>query len=356
MPGRIHTGALLTLLAALAAAPASSQGQEKPAKPARLFEDHSTLEVTLRGPWRSIARRPDNPVNYDGQLTYTDADGQAHTLDVGITTRGLTRKRICEFPPLKLWFDKEQVKGSTFRGQSSLKMVTHCKPSRGVEQYYVTEYLAYRIYNLITDLSFRVRPLSVTYEDTERKSSKQVQRFGFLIEDVDDMANRNDLRELEVPEISHRSLDPVAMTNYALFQYLIANLDWSSTGGNDPVECCHNSKLLAPVAGNKPVYAVPYDLDSSGLVNADYAAPPEKLRVSSVTQRLYRGFCAHNDELPAGLERFRAKREAIMDLFNTNELLTPGGKRNAVEFLEEFYTRLAEPGAVKRLLIDKCRR
>ncbi len=52
-----------------------------------------------------------------------------------------------------------------------------------------------------------------------------------------------------------------------------------------------------PIYGINPKYSVPYDFDSSGLVNAHYAAPPEGLRVRNIRQRLYRGFCAFKDEI-----------------------------------------------------------
>ena len=239
------SAAALALIITGMTVPAAS-AQESGAKPPRLFEDHSRLSVTLKGPWRRMTRRVSNPETYPGELLYTDASGQQNSLKIGITTRGLTRRDIvCDFPPLKLWFDREQSKGTPFRGQGSLKMVTHCKKSKGYEQYYVKEYLSYRIYNLITPYSFRVRPMMVTYLDSER-DSKAFERFGFLIEDVDDMAARNGQKELEIPKISRHRLDPAETSNYMLFQYLVGNLDWSATTGPDPMECCHNSKLMIP--------------------------------------------------------------------------------------------------------------
>jgi hypothetical protein len=352
MHKRLTIPGLLFCLLALYGPAAQSQDQPKPPK---LFEDQSKLEVTLKGPWRRIMRRPDNPSRYEGQLLYTDANGQQQALDIGITTRGLTRRdKVCDFPPLKLWFDKEQLKGTEFRGQGSLKMVTHCKSSRAYEQYYVKEYLSYRIYNLITPYSFRVRPMMVSYLDSER-NSKPLERFGFLIEDIDDVAKRHELVELEIPEIAYTRLDPDEASNYMLFQYMIANLDWSATGGPDPVECCHNSKLIGKGVDANPVYSIPYDLDSSGLVDTHYAAPPQKLPVNSIRDRYYRGFCFHNDQLPAALQRFRERRQDILGLFHSEPLLTNQGRNNAVNFVMGFYEKLDSPDAIGEWLTDKCR-
>ncbi|MDX1461181.1 MAG: hypothetical protein R3348_09010 [Xanthomonadales bacterium] len=333
----------------------SALAQQDAPKPPKLFEAQTRLQVTLKGPWRTIERRSATERRFDGELSYVDANGVPQSFPIGITTRGLTRRdRVCVFPPLKLWFDKDTTKGTEFRGQGSLKMVTHCKKSKAYSQYYVREFLAYRIYNLITPYSFRVREMMVTYVDNERDGKPQ-EYFGFLIEDIDDVAERHGLEELEIPEIMPTRLDPVEISNYALFQYLISNLDWSATGGPDPVECCHNSKLIGSGPDENPVYSIPYDLDSSGLVNAHYAAPPEILKVRNIRQRLYRGFCFHNDQLPAALQRFVEQKQAIFDLFESNDLLTNKGIRDSVNFLNGFYEKLEPPGGLEEWVIDKCR-
>jgi hypothetical protein len=346
----VITSLMFTLLTSL-----SAFAQEETPKPVKLFKSHEMMHVTLKGPWRSIVRRKTNPETHAGAFEYTDSAGNRQSLEIGLTTRGLTRlERVCDFPPLKVWFDKEQVKGTEFRGQKSLKMVTHCKSSIAYQKYYVQEYLSYRIYNLITPFSFRVRPLMITYVDTER-DSQPVERFGFLIEDVDDVADRNGLKELEIPKVSYKKLDPVETANYSVFQYMISNLDWSATSGRDPEECCHNSKLMSESPGSTPVYVVPYDLDSSGLVNAPYAAPPDQLKVRSVTQRLYRGFCFHNNEIPATLTRYQENKQEILALFNNEELLTGKARISAVKYLEGFYKSVETPEKVRKNLTDKCR-
>ncbi len=103
------------------------------------------------------------------------------------------------------------------------------------------------------------------------------------------------------------------------------------------------------------MYAIPYDLDSSGLVDASYAAPPDRLPVRNVRQRLYRGFCFHNDEIAEALERYRDKKEEILALFNDEELLTKRDRSTALRYLEGFYDLLETPGDVKKHLLDKCR-
>ena len=60
-------------------------------------------------------------------------------------------------PPLFVSFGDETARGTLFEGQTMLPLTTHCRDSSSYEQYVLKEYLAYRIYNLLTDKSLRVR-------------------------------------------------------------------------------------------------------------------------------------------------------------------------------------------------------
>ena len=83
--------------------------------------------------------------------------------------------------------------------------------------------------------------------------------------------------------------------------------------------------------------------------------PPEELPVRNIRQRLYRGYCIHNQAVPSALGRFRDQRENIMDLFNKETRLNNKGRSRAMKYLDGFYDSLAKPGAVDKLLIGKCR-
>lgn len=325
------------------------------AKPPKLFNDPSEMKVTLTGPWRTIKRNVKKDALYPVTLTYTGADGQQHSIDAEVAPRGITRRlRVCKFPPLKIHFDKKKMKGTEFRGNKSLKLVTYCQIQSKYEQYYVKEFLVYRMYNLLTEYSFRVKPMMIEYKDSERDDDP-ITRFSFLIEDVDDVAKRNDLEKLSLAKIPYTDLDPVTISNFTMFEFMIGNLDWSAFSGPKKDGCCHNSRLIG--AGNElnPKYGVPYDFDASGLVNAHYAAPPDGLKVRNIQQRLYRGFCAFNDELPQTVELFNEKKADIMALFENNSHLTDRTRKNAIKYIEDFYEIINNPKRFKRDITDKCR-
>lgn len=343
---------LISLIGLIIAIPASHAQEEK--KPAKLFKNYDEWNVTLSGPWREIKRNIKVDKLYPAQLTYPGEDGQSITANIEVAPRGITRRlKACDFPPLKVHFDKDKMKGTALRGNKSLKLVTYCDTHSKYEQYYIKEFLTYRIYNLITDFSFRVKPLQITYEDSNGKD-KTITRFGFLIEDIDDVAKRNKLEKLDIQEVSYRSLDDLQTSYFVLFQYMIGNLDWSAIGGPKE-ECCHNGKLIGKSPTDIPKYAIPYDFDSTGLVNAHYAAPPDGIPVFNIRQRVYRGFCTLNGTMPQAVARFNEQKPAIMALFTSNTQLDDKMRSKAIDYLDEFYDVINDPKEFAKEITDKCR-
>jgi len=328
---------------------------EESSEPPKLFSDTSEMKVTFSGPWRTIRNHIKKDALYPVQLTYTGTDGKQHTIDAEVTPRGISRRqRICDFPPLKIHFDKEKLKDTEFRGNKSLKMVTYCNTGDEYEQYYIKEFLIYRIYNLITDYSFRVRPLIVEYRDSgSRKHS--ISRFSFLIEDLDDVARRNGLKKLDVAKISYKTLDPVEISKFSLFQFMLGNVDFASNNGPEDDSCCHNTKLIGAGDNLAPRYSIPYDFDSTGLVDSHYAYAPTKLKLHNIRQRLYRGFCFANDQLPETVALFNQKRPDILALFQNDVHLNDYNRQKAIKYIEDFYTIVNNPRKFKEEIIDKCR-
>lgn len=337
--------------------------------PARLFERDDTIEVTLTAPWRELVRDRKNQDSYPATIEFTDELGNTETVDMTVERRGISRQRICKIPPIKIRFDKKDVKGTTFRGQESLKMVTHCESTERYQQYYILEYLAYRIYNLLTDFSFQVRPLTATYlqvgaeekSDSGFKFFKQKTSegpaFAFLIEEDKDVANRHDLKNLHIPKVKSAQLDSDVGAIYALFQFLIGNTDWAATMGPDPDECCHNSKLIGPepTTPDDTLYPVPYDFDSSGFVDSEYALPPEGAPIRSVKQRLYRGYCAHNQSLEGARQLMLENEQAIYGLIQEEDRLNSGRRSKALNYLQGAFRIFRDDKQFQKWIVEECR-
>lgn len=308
----------------------------------------------MHAPWRTITKKDEFQGSYPAKVEYTDDSGKVISLDLTVERRGITRQRVCAYPPIKLRFDKETVKGTEFEGQKSVKMVTHCQKGDKYEQYYIQEMLIYQMFNLLTDFSFKVRPLLITYVDSE-DGKAQDPRFAFLIEDDSDVAKRNGQKKLDIADTWEDRFVQQEAADMALFQYMIANVDWAALSGPNPKKCCHNTKLIG-LTPEKDIYAIPYDFDASGLVNAEYAAPPANLKLKSVTQRMYRGFCLFNPSLAQSRQLFLDNEEAIYALIDNETRLKSGNSKRAKKFIGKFYDTIKSDKDFEKKILKKCRK
>ncbi len=333
---------------------AQAKTEDSSPKPEKLFASNETFVISIKAPWRDIVRKSKVQDPYPASMQFTDSLGQMHDIPITVERRGITRQVVCRYPPIKLRYNKEDVKGTTFRGTDELKLVTHCDKGSKWEQYYIKEYLAYRFFNQITEKSYRARPLSITYIESESDSTDGP-RFGFLIEDTADLAKRNDLKKLDIVKAQRKQLDPVQAGRVALFEYLISNVDFELLSGPKGDTCCHNARLIGDDSGTN-IVAVPYDFDSSGFVDAHYAAPNEFLGIRSVTQRLYRGYCTHNSQMEAIRQEYIAKEADIMGLINAETRLSSRSTKNANKFIGKFFETIRSDKDFQEEIIGKCRK
>jgi len=178
--------------------------------------------------------------------------------------------------------------GTPFAGQDKLKLVTRCKKGDRYENDVLEEYAAYRIFSLFSDVSYRVRLVHLTYTDTDGRLDEAFREsYGYLIEPLEQLVSRVNGTLPEISAVSLKRLDEKQAALVYVFEYLIANTDWSFVKADSDEYCCHNIKL---VKIEPKIFPVPYDFDLAGLVNARYAKPDPSLRITKVSQRLYRGF------------------------------------------------------------------
>ena len=337
-------GAIFAL--GLLAATSTSLAAE-PAKP--LFADDQLIGITLRGPISRVAGADDRSRVVPASLLVG-----AEILPIRLSPRGITRlrKETCDFAPLRVDFTGAPPATSLFAGQRRIKLVTHCRPNAAFQQYLLLEYATYRLYNQLTPLSFRVRLAQVEY--VEENGKPVTSRLGFFIEEHEDVARRNGLRQGAVgARIPIANLNPSDAARFAVFQYLISNLDWAMQAGPAGDTCCHNSRLIS-AGGSPPFTTVPYDFDYAGFVDAPYAVPPEKVKVSGVKSRYYRGFCRHNGEALRAAAEIRNQRPAMLAILAQIPQLNDGTRRKATAFLERSFADIATDQAVTNNLLKTC--
>ena len=324
-------------------APAIAQ-QPKP-----LFAASEPIHITIQAPLGELIRSRSDAVI---QGTLTDPNGQA--LPVALSVRGITRRSsdVCEFPPLRVQFTSPPPPASLFAGQKKLKLVTHCKNNPAFQQYVLLEYSAYRMYNLLTPRSFRVRLANIDYRGADGRPI--ISRVGYFLEDLGDLAKRNGLKETHAPElIPNNDLKSADAARYALFQHMISNHDWSMRAGPKGRECCHNAELMGPLAPGATI-PVPYDFDFSGFVDAPYATPPDQLKIHSVRDRMYRGYCIDNADVVAAARQMRDERPQMMAAVTSTPGLDPATAKRAIGFLDGFFADIASDEAVSKNLLARC--
>ncbi|MEZ4827102.1 MAG: hypothetical protein R3C61_12625 [Bacteroidia bacterium] len=314
-----------------------------------LFEAEDIVKITITANMESLLKDREEERSYHpAVLSYTQGEGNSVEIPLRLRVRGNFRrqKSTCDFPPLLLNFDT-LTQNTIFEGQNKLKLVTHCKTkSKGFDQYVLAEYLIYKMYNQLTDSSFRVRLVQVVYQDSAGKS-EPLEKFGFFIEDEDQVATRMGGRILEVTNVHPDKTNYIWANHLAVFEYMVGNTDWSISG-------LHNIRLVMMNPAEPPV-AVPYDFDWAGFVNTPYALPNPELGIVSVKDRLFRGFCRTEEEFAASFQLFQQKKEVFLQLIEGNEWLDSKSKTSLSKYILQFYDILDNPKSVDREFYQNCR-
>ncbi|MGI9202312.1 MAG: hypothetical protein ACR2QL_14715 [Woeseiaceae bacterium] len=318
-----------------------------------LFADDSTIEVRLTAPFEQIMDDREAENERPGTIEMTLPDGEELKVAVQVRARGNYRKQtdICEFAPLRLNFKKGDLKETYLEKQDKLKLVTHCNNrSENYRQAVVKEYLAYRTLNHLTDISFRVRLLRITYVDSVEGDEQE--SFAFLIESKERMGKRIEMELSSLQAVNERRLDQAHTNIGSMFQYLVSNLDFSPVQGAGGNACCHNYALYSP--DKKTYWSIPYDFDLTGFVEPEHLEPNPEYDQRHTRDRKYRGRCSNNDFLPATIKLFKDKRADIDANVASQTELSSGTRKRGKSFFEMFYKELEKEDKLIRKLKKAC--
>lgn len=317
------------------------------ARAAPLFEQDTVLEIELTGPLSSLIEPGEKGAEMPFKLKL---NGQEYPVMVRL--RGQSRLRVCKFPPLRLRFVPGQPAPEQFAGVEKLRLVTHCTNNDKGDQNVLEEYAAYRIFALLTDISYRSRPLRVTYTDTDQELSDKARlRYAFAIEPMPLLEARTGGTALAVKGLSLARLNREQAGLVFVYQYMIGNTDWSFVTAEEDNACCHNGDLLDL---DDSIYYVPYDFDLAGIVNASYAKPDPTLRLKSVRQRRYRGYCIDNEFVGAALRYVKSRQPEIMQAVDSIPGLPEDGRTTMSEYLEQFFKKAGDEDKLLRQYEKKC--
>ncbi|MCG8309899.1 MAG: hypothetical protein MI975_21055, partial [Cytophagales bacterium] len=312
-----------------------------------LFGESDPLELILYLDMQEVLNDKSDEPLYSPAFLIRKIDHESiRAFNIKVKARGKTRRtaNICEFPPLKINFEKKSTEHTVFEGQDKVKLVTHCNESDDYQNYALLEYLAYRTYNTLTDYSYRVRLVNVTYKDI-RQNHPDIVKSGFLIEDDAQLADRIGGEVTDKKIWSPDSCNQKAFDVFSLFQFMIGNTDWW-------VHTRHNVDLIS--LDDKELIPVPFDFDGAGIISTPYAMPSTKLPISRVKDRFFKGACRTIGNYEETLMLFNQKRSAIETLLENAKFLGKKYKKSAIKYVEDFYAIINNEEEFKKYLGETC--
>ena len=324
---------------------------KKPKKKESIFDFVSkdeVFEMTLEANFDSLLFHKKRSVTYiPGKVSFNNSELEQIDLKAEIKPRGKYRRKICEFPPLRLKFKKKGLKKMGLSGKhNSLKLVSHClKNKKEAKQNILKEYLIYKIYNLHSEYSLRAQLVKISYVQSG-SGDKIYERLGILLEDENELAKRTNAELVEKKHCSIDSIDNYNGTVQAMFQCMIGNADWSITH-------MRNVKLLRPEP-NSLLCTFPYDFDFSGFVSAKYAIPNPDYYLRSTKQRVYLGEIPSEKELKKVVQHFLNQKEATIQMCKKFKLLNRRCRKDVIKYLKSFYEILEKEENVAKELGKLC--
>jgi hypothetical protein len=307
----------------------SDRKEKKPYQQSRFFDNDDILHFKLVGKLSELFNDRNKNLTYHPMLLqYRQKDSSLISIQLMAKTRGHFRrlKANCKMPPLLLNFPKaEKIKNSVFENQNKLKLVVPCEG----DEYVIKEWLVYKAYNIITEKSFKAKLVQVEFEDSSMRRKTET-HYCILIEDEKKVAARNKCFVWNRKMVNMKDIDNDEFKKMAVFQYMIGNTDWG-------VPYLQNIVLITKDT-TKAVFAIPYDFDHAGIVDAPYAGPAEELEISSVRERLYRGYCESDKKnFAKTFELFNRLKNDIYNVYTNCSLLKPKYVKTVTSYLDDFY-------------------
>ena len=175
-----------------------ASAQKKEFDKRKFFKDDRLIEMTLVTDFKKLIKEKLND-NYrqnflPATITCIFPDSTKITEKVEIRSRGKYRREEFYLPPIMVNFKTPDAVSLKKLGR--LKLVWPSDDKSYDEQLVLKEYLVYKIYNLLTEKSFRVRLVRMTSRVINEKIRPR-SSYAFFIEAIDDLASRNSCVEVQ---------------------------------------------------------------------------------------------------------------------------------------------------------------
>jgi len=316
-----------------------------------LFDEQKLLPLKLKYSNKELKRDTNDSTYIKSELSYQNTDESWTTLNIELRARGNFRRANCYFVPIKISIKKKNYKNTKFDGHKKLKLVVPCLLEKDRNDNVIKEYIAYKLYEIMTPYHFNTRLVDLELTETRGKKEKLHTIKGFLVEDDKKIAKLFD------GKIVKRSIHPMAQEELnsircEFFQYMIGNTDFSNLEQ-------HNATLIYI---DKKIYPVPYDFDMSGLVNASYSVVSDAItnkssNMTRVTQRMYRGFKRNVTLIEQVRQEYIHNKEKMLEIIDSmkDEFENKKEFENAKIYIQSFFDTLINEEKFNSEIIGKLR-
>jgi len=313
-------------------------------KDSELFLKQEILPIKLSYSIKDVKKNTNDSTYIDSNLEYQLKDGSWQTLPVNLRGRGNNRLKNCYFAPLKVKIKKSDSKQTLFEGHKNLKLVLPCLLESDMNDNVIKEYLAYKLFEIISPYHLRTRILDIELDDEKGSKNKTHKLKGFFIEDDKVAAKRLDAKIYE-RDMHPLNQEPISSLRNDFFQYMIGNTDFSTAYQ-------HNMKVFYI---NKDMVPIPYDFDMAGLVNTSYAA--SSISVSSVTDRVYRGFVRDKQLFEQVRREFLYNKDKLISVMDDNAVYFEHTEEfeTAKNYILSFFDILVNNKKFKDEILEKAR-
>lgn len=310
-----------------------------------LFSNKKPLKIKLNYSNKNLNKNTNDSTFIKSKLIFFEKKINKE-IQVSLRARGNFRRKHCYFTPVKIKIKKSDALNTIFSDNRTLKLVLPCKNNRDKNDNILKEFIAYKIYEIISPYYFKTRRLEVDYTNQKNKKGLNYNLAGFLIEDDDKVAKRFDGKIVK-RKISPLAMDDFNSVNLSFFNFLIGNTDFS-------IAHQHNGKLLFY---EKKIIPIPYDFDLTGWVKPKYGLGITNRLGYSFEERNYIGFKRGKNIYSKVRNHYLRLKEKI---FNTVELYESEFEYKKsynlmMDYLIGFYEILEDDKLYDNLIISEAK-
>lgn len=310
--------------------------------PSTVFEkltQTEAVELTLEADLTAFVEQKKTNNYMPGTLT--TKDGKTYSIE--LRPRGRYRRKVSEIPPMKIRFSESELLADNLDTLNEIKIALPGTHTNQGNELIIKEYLAYRMFEKVSDSYFRARLVKLTLVDTHKKGYGKKKLFAIFIEDEEEVAQRLGGEPEEEFGFKMSVFDQQQAALVVMFQYMIGNTDWEFP--------MHRNVELIKNVGDRKMLALPYDFDFSGLVSAPYASPSSESGVKTVRDRYLMSEGVDADALKAATNILKANENEFYKLCDS-KYLSKDVSDDMKKFLSVFFQNMKGKDVAPAVMVE----